>query len=67
MLSDLQCHSLDKTDCCTQRAYVDDRYGRNMADDMKTAIGLVFELKAGLDKLHPECTRLIEKILMPYR
>lgn len=41
----------------------DDRYSRSMEDDMKSAIELLFKFKAGLDKLHPECTRLIEKMI----
>lgn len=42
---------------------VDDRWGRDMKEDMKTALDLVWKLKEGLDKLHPECIGIIEKML----
>lgn len=43
---------------------VDDRFSRNVQEDMKEAIDLLFKFKASLDKLHPDCTRLIEGILL---
>lgn len=45
----------------------DDRWNRNMQEDMKEAIDLVFKFKASLDKLHPECLTIIERMisLMP--
>ncbi len=41
----------------------DDRWSRNMQDDMKEAIDLVFKFKAALDKLHPECLSIIERMI----
>lgn len=41
----------------------DDRYNRNVQDDMKEAIDLLYKFKAGLDKLHPDCTMFVEKML----
>ncbi len=41
----------------------DDRWSRNMQEDMKEAIDLVFKFKASLDKLHPECLAIIERML----
>ncbi len=64
MLSDLRVGSPTPSqfaECI--RPVSDDRYSRNMQDDMKEAVDLLFKLKAGLDKLHPECTRLIEKMM----
>jgi hypothetical protein len=64
MLSDLRTNSASSQfspELC--RPVSDDRYARGMEDDMKEAIGLLFKLKAGLDKLHPECTRMIEKMM----
>jgi len=66
MLSELRCNSAPSQFAplgIAQQACVDDRYSRGMEEDMKTAIELLFKLKAGLDKLHPECTRLIEKMM----
>lgn len=41
----------------------DDRWSRNMQEDMKEAIDLVFRFKSALDKLHPDCLMIIEKML----
>ena len=41
----------------------DDRWARNMQDDMITAIDLLFKFKAGLDKLHPDCLAIIERMV----
>ena len=41
----------------------DDRWSRNMQEDMKEAIDLVFKFKAALDKLHPECLTIIERMI----
>ena len=41
----------------------DDRWSRNMQEDMKEAIDLVFKFKASLDKLHPECLTIIERMI----
>lgn len=40
---------------------------RNVQEDLKKAIDLLFDFKASLDKLHPECTRVIERIMQPVR
>jgi hypothetical protein len=63
MLSDLRCQSASIP---APEIRCDDRYSRSMEDDMKEAIALLFKLKAGLDKLHPECTRMIERMMTPY-
>jgi hypothetical protein len=42
---------------------LDNKYERDMKEDMKTAIDLLFKFKEGLDKLHPECVNLIQKML----
>lgn len=42
----------------------EDRYSRNVQEDMKEAIDLLYKFKASLDKLHPDCIRLIEGILI---
>lgn len=36
---------------------------RDMQQDMKEAIDLLFKFKESLDKLHPECTRFIERMM----
>lgn len=41
----------------------DDRYSRSIKDDMKIAMELLFQFKEGIEKLHPECSYLIEKLL----
>ncbi len=41
----------------------DDRWSRSMQEDMKEAIDLVFKFKLALDKLHPECLVIIERII----
>lgn len=63
MLSDLRANSPAPSFAPQMCAVSDDRYSRSMEEDMKEAIGLLFKLKAGLDKLHPECTRMIEKMM----
>jgi hypothetical protein len=63
MLSDLRTNSTSPSFAPQLCASPDDRYARGMEDDMKEAISLLFKLKAGLDKLHPECTRMIEKMM----
>lgn len=42
---------------------VDNRWERNMQDDMKEAIDLTFKFKDALDKLHPECISIIERMI----
>lgn len=65
MLSQLRVNSSPTVPSPSQFAEVrvDDRWSRNMQEDMKEAIDLLFKLKAGLDKLHPECTNIIERML----
>ena len=46
-----------------ERPLADDRYSRDQREDMKTAVELVWKLKEGLDKLHPECLPLVERML----
>jgi hypothetical protein len=41
----------------------DERFDRGLKEDMKTAMDLLFEFKQGLEKLHPDCVRIIEKLL----
>ncbi len=41
----------------------DDRYDRDREEDMKLAISMVFAFKRELDALHPDCVRIIEKLL----
>jgi hypothetical protein len=43
----------------------DDRYSRNPKDDMKEAVDLLWKFKEGLDRLHPDCTTLMERLLAP--
>jgi len=52
-----------QSDCAVQVPQVDNRWQRNMQDDMKEAIDLVFKMKAGLDKLHPECLAIVERMI----
>ncbi len=65
MLSDLQVNPRPALNHVNQFAELrsDDRYSRNMKEDMKEAIDLLFKLKDGLDKLHPECIHMIEKMM----
>lgn len=44
----------------------DNRWSRDQKEDMKTAIDLLYKFKQDLDKLHPECTNIIEKMLQIY-
>lgn len=41
----------------------DDRYSRNLKEDLKAAMDLLISFKESLEKLHPECIFLIEKLL----
>lgn len=66
MLSDIRCQTAQVPSM--PQICADDRYARNMEEDLKVAIELLFKFKAGLDKLHPQCTQLIEKMMsMPHR
>lgn len=69
MLSDIrpqvnQTNQYAAMGCAELRPACDDRYSRNPQEDMKEAIDLLFKFKAALDKLHPDCTKHIEAILM---
>lgn len=65
MLSQLRCHSSSPSQFAPLQAAVnpDDRWARNMQEDMKEAIDLAFKFKAALDKLHPECLTIIERMI----
>lgn len=52
---------LTQTECVQSKP--DDRYARNIKDDMLTALNLLFEFKEGMDKLHPECSAIVERLL----
>lgn len=45
----------------------DDRYSRNVKEDMKSAMDLIWTFKEGLDKLHPDCLCLVERMLFSPR
>ena len=62
MLSDLRASSAPSPSFSPLQM-PEDRYNRDMQEDMKTAIDLLFKFKAGLDKLNPECTRIIERMM----
>lgn len=38
-------------------------YQRNLKDDLKTALDLLFEFKEKIDKLHPNTKEIIEQML----
>jgi hypothetical protein len=65
MLSELRLNSNTGIDCSAQipMPKLDDRWSRDMQEDMKAAVDLLFKFKAGLDKLHPECLRFMDNIL----
>ncbi len=39
------------------------RYDRDEEEDMKTALGLLYNLKKELDKLHPNCLMFVERVI----
>lgn len=41
----------------------DDRYSRDVKNDVRIAIDLLIAFKEELDKLHPECSQMIETLL----
>ncbi len=41
-------------------------WNRNFKEDMHAALDLLYKFKEGLEKLHPECTRNIERLLGVY-
>ena len=46
---------------------VDDKWARNIKEDMKTALDLVFKFCEDLDKLHPECKTIVDKMFQNFR
>ena len=46
---------------------VPESWKRNFKEDMKLAMDYLFELKEKLEKLHPECTRVVEKLMQQHR
>lgn len=41
----------------------EERRRRNEGEDMQKAIAMLYEFKANLDKLHPNCVGIIENML----
>lgn len=70
MLNDINRHTGGfSNSVCSQPAVSlsNDIYARDMQEDMVTAINLLFKFKQELDKLHPNCTSLIEDMLQRRR
>jgi hypothetical protein len=64
MLSQLRIHSMAPASFAqVEKNASDDKWSRNMQDDMKEAIDLLFKFRRDLDKLHPECMQIIENML----
>lgn len=42
---------------------IDDRWSRNLEEDLKKSVGLISEFKKELSKLHPECVTFVENML----
>lgn len=63
MLSQIRSFNSPSIGIQCQAPAPDDRWSRNMQEDMKEAIDLVFKFKASLDKLHPECLAIIERMI----
>ena len=63
MLSQLRVNHSPSNSAQVSMPVMDDRWGRNMQEDMKEAIDLTFKFKAALDKLHPECMAIIERMI----
>lgn len=61
MLSSIRTSNADIPMCAAPLP--DNRWNRNMKDDMKTAIDLLWKFKEELEKLHPECTHVLERLL----
>lgn len=62
MLCNIHTHRLATMKQCDM-PMSDDRFSRDQREDMKTAIDLIWKLKQDLDKLHPECMPLVERML----
>ena len=52
-----------RLNACVEAPRPDDRYSRNLKEDLKSAMDLLISFKESLEKLHPECSFLIEKLL----
>lgn len=54
-------------DCVPQpsmaKIAVEGRYSRNLKDDMKKAMDLLFQFNADLAELHPDCQHIVERML----
>ncbi len=53
-------------DCASELALkvrAEDRYNRNEEEDMQTAITYLYDFKRKIDKLHPNCLRLVDQML----
>jgi hypothetical protein len=62
MLGQLRSNNVNEAlQCCAPKP--DERWARDQKEDMKTALDLLWKFKEGLDKLHPECVTLIERML----
>jgi hypothetical protein len=44
---------------CNAVPSIDDKWNRNLKEDLQTAVGLVCELKEKLEKLHPRCADIV--------
>lgn len=60
MLNQIICGSVDTS---KTKIMCDNRYERDMQEDMKTAIDLLWKFKEGLQKLHPECEYFMQKMI----
>lgn len=64
MLSILRTNSICGNEPLAQvRPVGEDKWARDMAEDTKTAIDLLFKFKKELDKLHPEVLTVIENMM----
>lgn len=48
-----------KQGCFAPTPAIDDRWARDVKDDLKIAVDLVCEFKEKLDKLHPLCLDIV--------
>jgi ribonucleotide reductase beta subunit family protein with ferritin-like domain len=62
MLSSIRCFASTQAEV-PRAPQPDDRWSRDMQEDMKEAIDLVFKFKSALDKLHPECLTIVERMI----
>lgn len=52
---------------CEVRLAPEGRWTRIEEDDLKTAVGYLYEFKKKLDKLHPNCIHIIQQMLQERR